>query len=348
MFPGVKTLWRLCLSFLLLWLGLRFLLPLVLPFLLGGALALSAEPVVTFLRRLRLPRAAASFLAVTAAFCLLAALVVVLCAFAIRELGLLAPILPDLAEAARSGAGSLESWLLSLGSRAPGSLGTVLNRGISSLFSDGTALLDKAVSYALGLAGSVLKALPDSALTLGTAVISGYMISAKLPAIRSWLKSRIPRDRLQRMLENARRIRRVLGKFLLAQLQLGGVTLAVLAAGFFILGIAYGPVWALVIALVDAFPVLGTGTILLPWALLSLLRGNGAQAAGLLGIYITATVLRSVLEPKLLGRHLGLDPLVTLAAMYMGFQLWGLPGMLLSPMITVTALQLVPEGGSRE
>ena len=122
-----------------------------------------------------------------------------------------------------------------------------------------------------------------------------------------------------------------------------GVTLLLLLGGFFLLRIPYAPLWALGVCLVDAFPVLGTGTVLLPWALLSLLRQDAARAVGLLGIYVTVTLTRSVLEPKLVGRHLGLDPLVTLMALYAGYKLWGIGGMLIAPLLAVTALQILPE-----
>ena len=75
----------------------------------------------------------------------------------------------------------------------------------------------------------------------------------------------------------------------------------------------------------------------------SLLQGNIAQAVGLLGIYVVVAITRSVLEPRLLGKHLGLDPLATLAALYVGYKLWGILGMILSPLLAVTALQLFPE-----
>ena len=64
---------------------------------------------------------------------------------------------------------------------------------------------------------------------------------------------------------------------------------------------------------------------------------------GLLGIYVVVAITRSVLEPRLLGKHLGLDPLVTLIALYVGFRLWGIGGMILSPLLAVTVLQLFPE-----
>ena len=64
---------------------------------------------------------------------------------------------------------------------------------------------------------------------------------------------------------------------------------------------------------------------------------------GLLGCYAVVTLVRSSLEPRLVGKQLGLDPLVTLMALYIGYKIWGIGGMILAPLLTVTALQLVPE-----
>ena len=105
----------------------------------------------------------------------------------------------------------------------------------------------------------------------------------------------------------------------------------------------YAVFWALGVSLVDAFPVLGTGTVLLPWSLVCLLQGDSPRAIGILGIYIAASLIRSALEPKLVGRHLGLDPLITLMALYAGYKLWGIGGMILAPMLAVTATQIVPD-----
>lgn len=329
--------------FLAAWLLIRVILPLGLPFLLGTALALAAEPAVRFLRaNTRLPRTAASGLCVSGVFALLATVTLLLCALLIRQLGALAGILPDLEQTAQSGATALEGWLLNLSTHAPQSIRPLLRQNISGLFSDGSALVDKGIQYLLGLTGAILGRIPGSALGLFTAVISGYMISAKLPGIRRWLLNRFPRERLKPLLAALKRVRGTVGKWLLAQLQLSCVTFGILALGFLLLRIPYALFWALVTALVDALPVLGTGSILLPWSLISLIQGNTAQAVGLLGIYIAAAVTRSVLESKLVGKHLGLDPLATLAALYVGFRLWGIGGMILSPLLAVTILQFFP------
>ena len=325
----------------LLWLAVRFLLPLIRPFLLGLALALAAEPMVRFLEnRLRLSRQTAAGLGVSMAFCFLALLVTVLCAAAVRQLRSLAGILPGLEEAARTGLDLVQTNLLALTARAPRNLRPVLTEHLRLLFSDGSTLLGKITAWLLGLAGGILGRLPDSALGFGTGILSAFLISARLPKIRGWLLRKIPRDRLNVLLARFRRLRRMLRSWLTAQLKLMSVTYCILAAGLTLLRIPRILLWAFVIALVDALPVFGTGTVLIPWALVCFLQGNRVLALGIAGTYATAALTRSILEPKLLGQHLGLDPLAALAALYIGCRLWGIAGMIAAPMITVALLQL--------
>lgn len=342
--PGTKKTLYALITFLIAWLSLRWLLPLFSPFLLGLALALAAEPVVSFLqKRLRVPRSVSCGIGISMTFFLFAILLLLLGAFVARELRTLAGILPDLEAAAGSGIVRMQSWLLGLTARAPRGIRPVLQENVSSLFSDGTALLQQAGRYLLTLAGNLLSHVPDSALSLGTAILSGYMISFRLPKFRRWMLRRIPKERLQAIAGTFRRVKRLFFGWLNAQLKLMGVTCIILFLGLTLLRIPYALLWSFGISLVDAFPVLGTGTVLLPWSLLCLLQGDTARAVGLIGIYVTISLLRSILEPKFLGRHLGLDPLVTLIAIYAGYKLWGIGGMLLAPLLTVIATQVIPD-----
>lgn len=342
--PGTKKTLSLLGTFLLVWLGIRYLLPLFFPFLLGAGLALTAEPMVSFLhKRMHVPRSVCSGIGVTMAFCFIALLVLLVCAFIVRELGAVAGVLPDLEETAKTGINSLQSWLLELTTHTPQSIQPLLSQNVTELFSDGTALLDRAVRYVLSLAGNLLSHIPDSALSLGTAVISAFLISAKLPKITAWLLRRFPKEKLRTVLNTLKRMKNAIGGWLFAQVKLMGVTFTFLLLGFLLLRISYAPLWALAVSLVDALPVLGTGTVLLPWACVCFLQGDGARAIGLTGIYVVISLTRSVLEPKLVGRQLGLDPLVTLMALYAGYKIWGFGGMILAPMLAVTAMQILPE-----
>jgi len=342
--PGTKKILSAFFLFVAVCLVFRFLLPLVSPFLLGGALALAAEPMVSFLhRRGRIPRPVSTGIAVSMTVLLLAAVLLTLCAFLIRELGNLSGMLPDLEQTARSGLNLVQHWLLGLSAHTPEGIRPMVEENVNALFSDGSALVSRAGSWLLSFTGNLLSHVPDSALGLGTAMISAFLISAKLPRIRKWCLRRIPRQRLESGKNALRQLRGVLQGWFSAQAKLMGITFTVLLLGFVILRIPHALFWALGVCLVDAFPILGTGTVLIPWSFLSFLQDDIPRAFGIGSLYIVVTLTRSALEPKFLGHHLGLDPLITLMVMYAGFKLWGIGGMLLAPILTVTAIQLVPD-----
>ena len=325
-----------------LWLGVRFLLPIAMPFLLAGLLALAAEPLVGSLHRyLHLPRGAAAAVGVGIALLLTVLLVLGLCGLLVRELGTLAGVLPDLESATLSGLDSLEIWLLQLAQKAPENISPILSGGVEGMFSNGSALLDKVTSTLLTLASSVLKALPDSALGFGTWVLATFMLSARLPQIKQWVHEMLPTAWHRRYLPYLRTLKKSLWGWVTAQAKLVGITFGVLTAGFFLLQITHPILWAALICLVDILPVLGTGTVLIPWSLVCFLQGDSLRGVGMLAIYGVITLLRSVLEPRLVGRQLGLDPLITLLAIYAGYRLGGLLGMLVAPILAVVIVQIL-------
>ena len=323
-------------------LAARYLLPLAWPFLLGAAIALGVAPRVRFSReRLHMPRAAAAGICVTMALLFLAAVVVLLAALVVRELAAASGILPNLAETARQGISALENWLLGLARRMPDGLEGIVVQAVENLFSGGTAFLDRITGWLLGLASGFLKLLPDGALGLGTMVLSAYMVSCRLPAIQTRINAAFGPVWQEKLLPALRGLKAALGGWLRAQAKLAGITFLIVTGGFIILRVTYAPIWGLVVALVDAVPMLGTGTVLVPWALVCLIQGETVRAVGLTATYAAAALTRSALEPRMVGRQLGLDPLVTLAALYAGYRFWGIGGMILAPMLTVAATSLL-------
>lgn len=323
---------------ILLWMGGRYLLPILTPFLLAALLALAAEPVVSILqKRSRLPRAFATGIGVTITLAVLVLAIMVLAALLLRQIRALTGIVPDLEGAALQGMDSLEGWLMQLAQRMPQSLQPMATQQVSELFSDGTALLDQLTTRLLGLASGLLTQLPDSVLGIGTWLLAGYMISAKLPRIKQWIRSRLPESWHKEYLPMLQRLKKSVFGWLLAQGKLMSITFLTLCIGFLALQISYAPLWAILISLVDALPILGTGMVLVPWSLVCYLQGDTVRAIGLLGIYAAASLLRSILEPRLVGKQLGLDPLVTLLAMYTGYRVWGFGGMILAPVLAVVA-----------
>lgn len=323
------------------WLGVRYLLPIALPFLLAGILALMAEPLVKNLNRhLHLPRGLASAIGMTVVLLLTILFLLALCALLIRELGALAGVLPDLESATVSGLDSLEIWLLGLVEKAPKGISPILIHGVEGMFSNGGALLDGLTTTLLSLAASILKAIPDSALGLGTWILATFMLSVRLPKIRTWIHNHLPKAWHEKYAPYLQTLKKSVCGWLLAQAKLVGITFSILTAGFLLLRIEHAILWAAATCIVDILPILGTGTVLIPWSLVCFLQGDSIRALGLLGIYAVITLLRSVLEPRFVGKQLGLDPLVTLLAIYAGYRLWGLVGMLLAPILAVAVTQI--------
>lgn len=340
MHPDSKQTIRLILAALAAWVSLRWLLPLAFPFLMGAAMAMAAEPGVRFLAR-KLPRSAAAGIGVSGVFLAICALVTVLLAFLFRELGLLAGILPDMERTVVNGLEALRSWLLSLAQGTSPGIRSLIQRNVNDLFSGGAAMLDQFTRKALELAGNLLSHLPDSALGVGTAVLSAFLISSELPRIRQWVDCQLSGRWLHRLASVLTRLKSTAGLWLLAQLKLSCITLAMLTTGLLLLRVKYAPLCALVVALLDALPILGTGAVLVPWSVVCFLQSDSPRAIGLLGLYILVSLTRSTLEPRFIGRQLGLDPLVTLIALYTGFRLWGFAGLILAPLFAMSATQLV-------
>lgn len=317
-----------------LWAAIEYLLPLSLPFLLGTLLAVSAEPLVALAgRHLKLPRALASGVGVTLTLVLLIALLGLLCAFTLRELIALTRDMPDIRQTAAAGTRQLEGFLVELSHKTPKSIQPALTGTVEAAFDDTSALMEKLSHRLTNVVTGTLSRVPRLVLTLATGILAGFMISGRLPRLKAALHSHIPKKWQDRYIPALQNMKTALLGWLKAQLKLAGVTWSIVGTGFLLLKIPYGILWAALVALVDAVPVLGTGTILIPWALVAFLQGNMSRGIGLLIIYGLALTVRTVLEPRLVGKHLGLDPLWTLAAFYTGFMLWGVGGMLFAPVL---------------
>lgn len=310
------------------WVGCKFVLPVILPFLLGGFLALAAEPMVSFgVRRLRMKRSLAAGVGVTMTMVMLSAVISLLGAVAVKEVGNLARSLPNL----EKGTQTLQDWLISVADKAPDGVRNIAQRTVLEVFDDGTAVVEQISRHVPTVLTSVISGVGSSVLGIGTGILAAFFISARLPRLRQSIKEKLPGSWKEKYLPALKRVYRNLGGWLKAQGKLALVTWGIVTVGFVVLRLPYGPAWAALVALVDAIPILGTGTVLVPWALVSFIQGDRLGAVILLCTYAAAAIIRTVLEPRLVGRQLGLDPLMTLLALYIGYRFWGFLGLVLAP-----------------
>lgn len=116
------------------------------------------------------------------------------------------------------------------------------------------------------------------------------------------------------------------------------ITFVELLLGFLILRVKYAVVIAAVIALIDLLPALGSGTVLLPWAVICFISGDFSRGIGLCVMYVVILVARYFAEPRIIGESIGVNPLLTLFAMFLGLRLGGIGGMVILPIVCIVVI----------
>lgn len=324
----------LCLAF-------RYLLPIALPFGVGALVALAAAPLSRVLQsRTPLPHRLCSGISVGLLYLLLGGALFFLLRRVLVELSAFLRQFPALLSSLAAPMARLREALSALAARAPDGLGAALSEYVERLFSGSAGWLDTMNAKIFSAATRVLAGLPGAALFVVTAILSSFLFAAILPASGDALLRLVPARHRGKVALVASRLRRALGAWCLAQLELMGVTFAVVTAGLVFLGLDYALLFGLLIALIDALPVFGTGTVLLPWSLLLFARGQTRCGFGLLIVYGAAMLTRTALEPRLIGRQIGLPPLITLLAIYAGYRLVGFAGMIVFPIAALLGKQL--------
>lgn len=341
-----------CFSFLLymgvavglIWLSVRFLLPWGTPFLLAAGLAALLEIPVRALLRCGWRRSAASAVLSLGALSAVLLGLLRLGARALTALSSLARQSPELVREMAQGMDRLEARLFAWIEAAPPELREMLRTALEGMATSLYEIPGRLSRSALDLASRAAQYSPDALLFLVTFAIGTYFFSAAFPRVFAFAQAQLPDETRLRLEGLGRDLRGSFGGLLRAQLLLMGLSFLELLLSFFLLHIPNAAGLAALTALIDALPVFGTGTVLLPWAAFSLLLGQNGRALGLAVTWALVNVVRSAAQAKLLGDQIGLDPLVSLAAVYVGWKLGHVWGMLLCPLVMATLQQLNDKG----
>ena len=313
-----------------LWLFVRHALWLFLPFLIGFALSrLLLRPVAFLHSRFRIPSGLSA-----------AVLTLVLC-------GGVGTGLYFAVHGIISGAISLARNLLEFVTVFESRFSDLATKLEGIEFLQGLDLRDSAISALKSLAGSGLSdgllsgvlrtagSVPQILLFIVATILSTFFFVAEDAAVRRFIRSLLREKLHSRMHQTKTLLFSGLFGWLKAQAILGSVNFTVLTVGFFIIGNPYAPIIALIIAILDVLPVLGSGTVLIPWALVTLLMGNYRYAIGCAVLYIVCIFVRNLLESRIVGHQIGLHPLVTLISIYVGYCLFGVIGMFFVPVVVL-------------
>ncbi len=323
------------------WLILRYALVWLLPFLLALGFAALMEPVITLARRkLRLKRGFLAAVLTLALLALVIALGAVLVGQVIRQATDLMERLPELLSALPVLADRITARLRSFCAGCPEGLQQWVTQLLERLEQTASEALGSLSSALLRMLTGLVGALPQVMLFCATTALALFFTAAAYPQLMAFLRRQLSPQRRQTAAAIKASLLVTIGRWLRAQCVLIVITFFQLLVGLLLIRQPYALLLAVVIAFIDALPVFGTGTVLLPWAVLCCLEGNFPKGIALTALYLVIWLVRSIMEPKLMAKSAGLPPLPALMAMYVGFCAMGVAGMILGPILLLLVKQL--------
>lgn len=197
---------------------------------------------------------------------------------------------------------------------------------------------------------STASRIPSILIGIVVTIVCACFMTADYDIISDFFYCQFPEEKRKDVTRAKQLLKLNLGKMAKAYMLIMLVTFTEVFIGLTVLKLigvfqsSYIAVIAVVTAIVDVIPVLGTGTIVLPWAAYSLIVGDYGMAIGLIVIYVTVTVIRQIVEPKLVAGQLGLPPFATLIAMYLGLKIFGVLGVFILPILIIMLKLLNDEG----
>lgn len=352
----------------LFYLAVKYALGIVWPFVTAFFLAMLLQKPVNFLvAKTPLRRGISSVIMVLFLLVIIGSILGLLISRIVIELRAFFTFVLMKLEDAPSFVAQITEWLKSTLSFLPASIGDSVTDAANGFLtrllgleadisvglpqaSEGSGFDFSMLSSPLGAVWGTAKQIPMFAVGVLVCIVSCCFMTSDYHGIRDMILRQMRPEKQRNIVRVKQIIFSTLGKMGKAYSIIIGVTFLEISVGLWILKLtglytgSYIFAIALVTALVDILPVLGTGTILIPWAVWSLCTGNIGFGIGLLVLYAIIGVVRQVIEPKLVASQLGLPPFMTIMAMYIGTQLFGFIGLFLLPLTVMLLKVLYDEG----
>jgi len=206
------------------------------------------------------------------------------------------------------------------------SLVTALNELGNQAFKSMGQMVSNISVWAMGAASSFASSLPGLFIQIVVMIISTFFITADYEKLTGFCMRQLSEGSKELFLQIKEYVGGTLLVCIRSYLLIMSITFVELSICLSIIGISHSVLVAFCISIFDILPVLGTGGIMIPWTVLTVIQGNYMRALGLLITYVVITVIRNILEPKIVGGQLGLHPVVTLASMFLGAEFFGVLG----------------------
>ena len=315
----------------------KFLLSYLLPFVFGVIIAyVMQRPARKVSAKLNVKSGTLAAVFAALAFAVIAALAV----FAVTKFAVYAS---ELTEVLPKYIGSVSEFLSEVYAkinrhfeRLPKDVTETLNTVLKTSATDAAS---KLTAFASSYAARIAKNIPAFLISFVVTVVASCYIAKDFDGLVRFLRCMISEDRYKSVIKIKDIFTESIVKFALGYLLLMAITFTELLLGFMILKIKFAPALAAIIAIIDILPVLGTGTVLVPWGLIQIVSGNAAHGMQILVLYFIITVIRNFAEPKIIGGQIGINPLLTLISMFIGLKLFGLYGVFLLPVAVIITVK---------
>lgn len=323
------------------YIAIRFIFPFFAPFLIAFLIAIIIEPIVTFLEtKLKVRRGLGAAVSLLFGVAIVGIILVAAISRLFEEAIDLVKFLTESLKSSDKGIPSLLEQVQIFYYNLNPEVVAIIQESINNFL----AFIRDIVSSVFNYSKLTIISLPKVFIGIIVTLISAYFISTDKPKILTFMQKQLPPAAVKKFNSVRVDILKAFGGYLKAMLTIMAITYFELVIGLSLMGVSYPLVLALLIAIIDILPVLGTGTILIPWMIWHLIMGNISLALSLLILYCVIMLVRQLFEPKIVGANIGVHPLITLLAMYTGLNLFGVLGMILGPIVVLIVKNLQSAG----
>ncbi len=221
---------------------------------------------------------------------------------------------------------------------------SVINSAVDSLAAELKTFITPVVNAVIGFATNFAISLPSVLIFTVVTFLASYFMLGEREMIVSLTEKAFGRNALDRIAETYKSMMHALGGYVKAQLLIMAIVSIPIMIGLYIAGVKHFVLIAILIAIFDALPIFGSGAVLIPWALYGVITESYGVAIIMLALYVIVIISRQMLEPKIVGEHIGVPPLITLISMYAGLKLFGIFGMILGPVLVIIVRNLYIAG----
>lgn len=331
--------------FLLVVLLLPRLLVWLMPFVLAGIISMIASPLVRFFEeKIKLKRKWASAFVIIVVIALVVLVLYLVGAKLIEEgMGLLGS-LPEMWDSTKADLASVGESLNGIFEKLPqDTQQTIANLG-DQVGEFMAGLFERIGTPTIAAAGNFAKQLPSVLIGIIMCLLASYFFVADRYRIGNWVRKHTPASVMARYDMIRRSILKSVGGYFKAQLKIEVWMYLLLVVGLSILRVNYALLIAVGIAFLDLLPFFGTGTVMVPWALIKIFSGDYKMAMGLLIIWGGGQLARQIIQPKIVGDSIGMEPIPTLFLLYIGYKLAGVVGMIIAVPLGMLVSTMYQEG----